>query len=94
MGNIIDISQWQPTPFGYPANFPDKGPFWTNIFKKKYINEILDYITNVDDEEWLSTLKNYQIEKVIKFDNGNKKLISSLRELKVPLRESISYTKH
>ena len=94
MGDIIDISQWQPTPFGYPANFPDKGPFWTNIFKKKYINEILDYITNVDDEEWLSTLKNYQIEKVIKFDNGNKKLISSLRELKVPLRESISYTKH
>ncbi len=92
--NIISTNQWYPTPFGYPTNLPDKGPFWTNIFKKKYIIEILDYITNVSDEEWLNILKKYKIENIIKFDKGNSKLINLLKELKIPLKELESENKH
>lgn len=77
----------QPPPFGYPLELPDTGPFWTNVYDEKIIIKILNYITNVSDENWNLDCKKYQIEKIIKFDSGNKSLLGLFKELKIPIKE-------
>ena len=76
-------------PFGYPLNFPDVGPFWSNIYKKETIVNILNYITQVSDKDWEEVLKKYQIDKIIKFEEGNKKLLNLFSELKIPSKKNV-----
>ena len=76
-------------PFGYPLNFSDTGPFWSNIYRKKQIVYILDYITSVSDREWSETLKKYHMDKIITFDQDNKKLLSLFIDLKIPLKKNV-----
>ena len=75
--------------FGFPLNFSDVGPFWSNIYKKKVISKILDYITEINDAEWYTTLKNHQFDKLMQFDQGNQKLLNLFEKLKLPLKKNI-----
>ena len=59
----------------------------TNIFKKKQIIRILDYITSVSDSEWKETLKKSYMDKIIIFDQGNTKLLNLFVDLKIPLKK-------
>ena len=65
------------------------GPFWSNIYKKKVISKILDYITEISDAEWYTTLKNHQLDKLMQFDQGNQKLLNLFKKLKLPLKKNI-----
>lgn len=38
--------------YGWPGDFPQEGPFWTNRPDASNINKILDYLFVVDDAQW------------------------------------------
>ena len=75
--------------FGWPAQFPDKGPFWTNIPDENHFREILDYLFRVDQEEWVKVVKHYT-KNLIEYDYGNSRFLNLMRELDVPVRNPLS----
>ena len=37
---------------GYPAEYPDDGPFWSNIPDPKIFQRIMDHLFSIYEEEW------------------------------------------
>jgi surface carbohydrate biosynthesis protein len=72
------------TLFGWPANLPERGPFWTDRSEESEFTRVLDYLRKVDEAEWQSTRQRY-LRDVIEFDPGNSRLIGLLRQLGVSL---------
>lgn len=70
--------------FGWPADLPDNGPFWTNNNDEREFERVMDYITTVSDEEWEETRQRY-VSELIEYDPGNTRFIKLMRELGVPL---------
>ena len=46
-------------PFGWPADFNENGPCWTNQQNELELNRIMNYLNNVSDQDWLETLNRY-----------------------------------
>jgi surface carbohydrate biosynthesis protein len=66
--------------FGWPAQLPANGPFWTNEINEDIFIKILDYIDNLSPKEWdLASNKFKPI--VMEFDPGNSKLTKLIDEL-------------
>tara|TARA_Y100000031_G_scaffold56770_1_gene64465 strand:- start:25392 stop:26600 length:1209 start_codon:yes stop_codon:yes gene_type:complete len=74
--------------FGWPGNYAQKGPFWTDSLEHDQWEKILNYVINTDTNAWQSECYQYVHENMI-YDEGNKNLISLLRSLNAPLSKGI-----
>lgn len=68
--------------FGWPAELPDDGRFWTHQLDERRFQEIMDYLQSVDDHEW-NQVRGETIKDIISFDPNNSefsKAVNSLRQ--------------
>ena len=72
--------------FGWPADLPDKGPFWTNHADESEVERVMDYITSVKDKEWEQIRQRY-VTELIEYDPGNTRFLKLMREIGVPLKQ-------
>lgn len=66
--------------FGWPADLPNNGPFWTNDQDEAQFQRVMDYLNTVSDEEWEQTRQTYACE-VMEFDPGNTRFVTLLDQL-------------
>jgi len=57
--------------YGWPGEYLDDGPFWTNHANLENFERIMDHLFEIDDEQWQTELAKYSFDKVLKFDPGN-----------------------
>jgi surface carbohydrate biosynthesis protein len=62
--------------YGWPAEFPDVGPFWTNKLDSDIFIEILDYLFEIDDKQWQKDLDTTNYSSIMEYDPGNTRLMS------------------
>jgi surface carbohydrate biosynthesis protein len=67
-GTLCKISGWT---FGWPADFPDEGLFWTNKPDPDSFVRILDYLFEVTDEQWQKDLKSTKYSSIMEYDPEN-----------------------
>jgi len=77
------------TKFGWPADLPDNGPFWTNQSDEREFARVMNYLATVSDDEWENTRQHY-MRDVMDYDPGNTRFIALLQRLGVPLNEERS----
>ena len=65
--------QTEGTQFAWPAQIPPDGDFWTSKAEKSNILRVMEFITNVDDESWEQTCREYS-PLIMHLDPGNLKL--------------------
>jgi surface carbohydrate biosynthesis protein len=66
--------------FGWPADLPNNGPFWTNDQDEMQFQRIMDYLNTVNDEDWHLMRQRYASE-LMAFDPGNTRLVGLLDQL-------------
>jgi surface carbohydrate biosynthesis protein len=70
------------SPFCWPVEVPDEGPFWATDVSKEAVDRVLDFVSLADPSEWALISERY-LESVMLFDEGNKRtskiLISILK---------------
>jgi len=66
--------------FGFPANLPQSGPFWSSTLTQSEIDRILNHIQRATDREWAETVAPYT-ELLMANDPGNVKLQKLICEL-------------
>jgi surface carbohydrate biosynthesis protein len=71
--------------FGWPADLPDNGPFWTNHADECEFKRVMDYITTVKDEEWEQARQHY-VPELMEYDPGNTRFLKLMRDIGVPLK--------
>ena len=71
--------------FGWPADLPDNGPFWTNHVDEREFERVMDYITTVNDEEWEQIRQRY-VPELMEYDPGNTRFLKLMCEIGVPLK--------
>ena len=49
-------------PFGYPNNFENTGPFWTNEMNKDLIYKTLHNVYDYSEEEWIEVKKKLSLK--------------------------------
>jgi len=76
-GAIINVDAFK---FGWPIEFPDTGPFWTNIADEKEFKRILGFLNIASNDEWESTRKLYATD-LMAFEPGNGKFVALLEQL-------------
>ena len=64
--------------FGWPFEFADDGPFWTNHPSVEIFERIIDHLFEIDDEHWHAELVGHSFDKVMKYDRNNTILKSIL----------------
>ena len=69
--NISNYLEGEKLKYGYPADLPLKGPFWTNDASQNEIFRVLDFLINSSKEEW-SKFKDKYISPAIIYDENNK----------------------
>ena len=71
--------------YGWPGNFPEEGPFWTNKPDPEIFTRILDYLFNVSDDQWKKDVESTNFSSLMEYDPGNTIFQSILKkELGVP----------
>jgi surface carbohydrate biosynthesis protein len=71
--------------YGWPADYPNEGPFWTNKPDPDIFIRILDYLFEVSDEQWKRDIEGTNFPSIMKYDPGNKIFQSILeKELGLP----------
>ena len=78
--DLSGISGGKNNRFGWPGNFPIKGPFWTNKGTKEEIFRCLDFIYQTNDENWEEIKKKY-IDPIIIYDEDNKVFKNNLKKI-------------
>ena len=66
--------------FGWPGNFPETGPFWSNVHSETHLVDIMSYLTNVSDKEWKLMHAKYK-KSIMEVNYGNSKLIKLLKQI-------------
>jgi surface carbohydrate biosynthesis protein len=66
--------------FGWPANLPKTGRFWSHKSSEEEFGRIMDYLNSTGNEDWEKERQRYTPEIMV-FDAGNQKLIKLLDEL-------------
>jgi surface carbohydrate biosynthesis protein len=67
-GTLNDISGYD---YGWPADYPDEGPFWTNKPDPDIFIRILDYLFEVSDEQWKKDVETTNFSSIMEYDSGN-----------------------
>tara|TARA_Y100001960_G_scaffold188289_1_gene197437 strand:- start:115 stop:1332 length:1218 start_codon:yes stop_codon:yes gene_type:complete len=57
--------------FGWPGDFPDEGLFWTNNPNPESFVRILDYLHDVDYEQWRKDVQASNFSSILVYDPGN-----------------------
>jgi surface carbohydrate biosynthesis protein len=71
--------------YGWPGEFPDVGPFWTNKPDSDIFVKILDYLFEIDEKQWQKDLDTTNYSSIMDYDLGNTKFMSILeKELGAP----------
>ncbi len=70
--------------FGWPGQYPDEGPFWTNRASPAAFTRILDHLFALDDRQWKQELSTCEFAKILAYDPGNSVLQSVLAEAMGP----------
>ena len=65
--------------YGWPAEFPAEGPFWTNRRDSESFDRILDHLFAVDQAGWVRDLEATNFQSLMIHDPGNTILQSYLR---------------
>lgn len=71
--------------FGWYADMPKKGEFWTSYPDEDEFKRVLDFACKTSEDEWKKTMEKY-IDKIMEYDKGNTKFIALMKELSVPLK--------
>ena len=66
--------------FGWPADLPNSGPFWTNDLDVAEFNRIMDFLDSVNDEEWVDIVLAHTTDLII-FNPGNTLLVDLLETI-------------
>jgi surface carbohydrate biosynthesis protein len=66
--------------FGWPAQLPNNGPFWTNEQNDIEFQRIMSYLNNLNCNDWEKVLQHYK-SKIMDFDPGNTRLVALLEDL-------------
>lgn len=66
--------------FGWPGEFPDNGPFWTNHASEAEFNRIMDYLNTVSEKEWSAVHAKYA-DDLMAYNPGNSRFKALLKEL-------------
>ena len=66
--------------FGWPADLPSNGPFWTNDQDEAQFQRVMDYLNTTSDEGWEQARQRYSLD-LMEFDLGNKCFIALLDQL-------------
>lgn len=77
--------------FGWPADLPNNGPFWTNDQNEAQFQRVMDYLNTVSVECWEQNRQRYATE-LMEFDPGNTRFVALLDEL-LPKLETQSHAK-
>jgi surface carbohydrate biosynthesis protein len=85
-GNVL--SELRGFNYGWPGNFPDEGPFWTNNPDPDSFFRILDYLFEVDDVQWCKDVEATNFSSLMIYDQGNEVLKSTLDKLLKPPLET------
>ena len=70
--------------FGWPGSISEKGIFWTNSTDHRDWEKVIKYVTEVTLDKWHIDCDSF-IQQVIERDFGNKKFLSLMQNIKVPL---------
>ena len=71
--------------YGWPADFPDEGFFWTNNPDPDSFVRILDYLFEVDDLRWRKDLEDTNFSSLMVYDPENSAFQTILeKELRPP----------
>ena len=57
--------------YGWPADYPDEGPFWTNKPDPDIFIRILDYLFEVSDEQWKNDVEATNFSSIMEYDPRN-----------------------
>ena len=81
---LLELSE-RTMEYGWPGNFPEEGPFWTNKPDPKIFTRILDYLFNVSDDQWKKDVESTNFSSLMEYDPGNTIFQSIIeKELGVP----------
>jgi surface carbohydrate biosynthesis protein len=70
--------------YGWPGDFLDEGPFWTNNPDPDKLVRILDYLFEVNDIQWREDVRASNFSSLMVYDPGNTTLKSTLEEVLGP----------
>ncbi len=68
------------TKFGWPGEYPESGPFWTNNKDEVEFERIMNYLNTSSDQDWEKISKQYSTE-LMPFDPGNVTFVSTLNSI-------------
>ena len=57
--------------YGWPADYPSEGPFWTNKPDSDIFIRILDYLFEVSDEQWEKDVEATNFSSIMEYDPRN-----------------------
>jgi len=66
--------------FGWPADLPNNGPFWSNDCDENEFQRVMNYLNSVSDEEWEQTRKHFASDLMV-LDPGNTRFKSLIDNL-------------
>jgi surface carbohydrate biosynthesis protein len=66
--------------FGWPADIPNNGPFWTSDQNEVEFQRVMDYLNTVYSGDWAQTRQHYASE-LMEFDPGNTRFVALLNQL-------------
>jgi surface carbohydrate biosynthesis protein len=65
--------------YGWPHNYPNIGPFWSNKLDTIVFTGILDYLFNVDEASWKDDLIKTDFSSIMEYDRDNLSFENTLR---------------
>ena len=66
--------------YGWPGDFANEGPFWTNNPDPDSFVRVLDYLFEVDDAQWREDVRASNFSSILAYDPGNTILKSTLEK--------------
>ena len=70
--------------FGWPVEFADNGPFWTNNNDAEDFERVMDFVVQSHDAQWKEMWEQY-VPGIIAYDPGNTLFLQSMRDLNLPV---------
>lgn len=71
--------------FGWPAELPARGPFWSDSLDDDEVRRVLDFIYDASDETWSAECGRYAAG-LMAYDGGNRRFRQLMIDLGVPLK--------
>jgi surface carbohydrate biosynthesis protein len=77
-GDILGLKGFD---YGWPANYPNDGPFWTNHCNLELFDKILNYLFSVDEVQWHNDLEKTNFSLIMEYYKGNSILIETVNKI-------------